>query len=119
MDKLDEILTRPELMYTMFLEPGDMQFLNNHVMLHSRTDYIDHKEPEKFRLLQRLWLAPPDSIPLPKSWGDFFRSIKPGTVRGGIRGHHYDDACKAFEARQAAELGMKLSPEWKERKIFN
>ena len=119
MDKLDEILTRPELMYTMFLEPGDMQFLNNHVMLHSRTDYIDHKEPEKFRLLQRLWLAPPDSIPLPKSWGDFFRSIKPGTVRGGIRGHHHDDACKAFEARQAAELGMKLSPEWKERKIFN
>jgi hypothetical protein len=117
MDKLDEILSRPNLMYKMYLEPGDLQFLNNHVMLHSRTDYIDYKEPKKIRLLQRLWLAPPDSIPLPESWGDFFRSITPGSVRGGIRGHNYDAACSSFEALQASKLGMSLAPEWKERKL--
>lgn len=117
MDTLDEILSRPALMYTMYLEPGDVQFLNNHVMLHSRTDYVDHDKPEEKRLLQRLWLAPPDSIPLPESWGEFFRSIKPGTVRGGIRGHHQDETSQEFEARQAATLGMELAPAWTERKI--
>ena len=117
MDMLDDILSRPELMYTIYLEPGDVQFLNNHVMLHSRTDYVDHDAPEERRLLQRLWLAPPDSIPLPQSWGEFFRSVTPGTVRGGIRGHHHDETCLAFEARQAAELGMEIPPAWAEQKI--
>lgn len=105
-DLLDDILRRPENMYTMYLEPGDLQILNNHVMLHSRTDYIDYDAPEKKRLLCRLWLSPPDSVLLPESWKDFFWSITPGTVRGGIRGHHQDENCRAYEARQAATLGM-------------
>ena len=109
MDTLDAILQRPDVMFTMWLEPGDMQLINNHTMLHSRTDYIDHDDPAKKRLLHRLWLAPPDSVRLPQSWGDFYRSTEPGTVRGGIRGHCHDDACKAFERRQAATLGM-LAP---------
>jgi hypothetical protein len=108
MDAMDAILQRPDLMFTMWLEPGDLQILNNHVMLHSRTDYVDFEEPEKKRLLWRLWLAPPDSVQLPNSWQDFFRSIEPGTVRGGIRGHNHDDACKDFERRQASALGMRI-----------
>jgi hypothetical protein len=106
MDVLDGILQRPDLMFTMHLEPGDLQILNNHVMLHSRTDFVDFDEPERKRLLCRLWLAPPDGVRLPESWKDFFRSIDPGTVRGGIRGHGYSAACRDFEARQAADLGM-------------
>ncbi len=106
MDILDEILRRPDLMFTMYLKPGDLQILNNHVMLHSRTDYIDFDRPNQKRLLCRLWLAPPDSVCLPASWGNSFRSVEPGTVRGGIRGHQHDDDCKAFESRQAASLGM-------------
>ncbi|MDA0997942.1 MAG: TauD/TfdA family dioxygenase, partial [Proteobacteria bacterium] len=62
MDALDEILRRPEFMFTMYLEPGDLQIINNHVMLHSRTDYVDYEAPEQKRLLSRLWLAPPDSV---------------------------------------------------------
>jgi len=116
-DLLDDILSRPELMYTMYLEPGDLQILNNHVMLHSRTDYVDHEAAEKKRLLSRLWLAPPDSFRLPDSWGHFFRAVEPGTVRGGIRGHHHDDACLAFEKRQAESLGMRIPPAWPERRI--
>ncbi len=106
MDVLDEILARPDMMFTMYLEPGDLQIINNHVMLHSRTDYIDFEEPDQKRLLFRLWLAPPDSVRLPASWGNSFRSVKPGTVRGGIRGHQHNDDCKAYERRQAASLGM-------------
>ena len=70
------------------------------------TDFQDFDEPEKKRLLCRLWLAPPNSVPLPESWGDFYRSIQPGTVRGGIRGHNHDEAARGFEARIAAWHGM-------------
>jgi hypothetical protein len=106
MDALDEILRRPDLMFTMFMEPGDLQVMNNHVLLHSRTDFEDYDEPERKRLLCRLWLAPPDSVRLPASWGSFFRSTKPGSVRGGIIGHNYDETRRAFDQRQAASLGM-------------
>lgn len=106
MDLMDDILARDEFMYRMWLEPGDMQIVNNHVLLHSRTDFQDFDEPEKKRLLCRLWLAPPNSVPLPESWGDFYRSIQPGTVRGGIRGHNHDEAARGFEARIAAWHGM-------------
>tara|TARA_R110002096_G_scaffold351413_1_gene544458 strand:+ start:592 stop:1674 length:1083 start_codon:yes stop_codon:yes gene_type:complete len=106
MDALDDILSRSENMFTMYLEPGDLQIINNHTTLHSRTEYLDFEKPEEKRLLFRLWLAPPGSVRLPDSWWDFYRSTEPGTVRGGIRGHAHDQACKAFEAQQAASLGM-------------
>lgn len=105
-DLLDAILQRPEVMFTMWLEPGDLQIMNNHVMLHSRTAFEDFDEPERKRLLYRLWLAPPDSVRLPETWRPYFRSIEPGTIRGGFRGHHHDESCRAFERRQAGSLGM-------------
>jgi hypothetical protein len=40
----------------MMLEPGDIQFVNNYVTLHTRSDYVDHEDPAKKRLLWRLWL---------------------------------------------------------------
>jgi hypothetical protein len=105
---LDEILSRPKIMLKMYLEPGDLQILNNHVMLHSRTDYVDHIDLEDKRLLSRLWLAPPDSVQLPDSWGAYFRSTGSGTVRGGIRGQLYNDLCINFEQRQAKYMGMPV-----------
>ncbi len=106
MDVMDNILRRPEYMLTLNLQPGDLQIFNNHCMLHSRTDYEDFAEPEKKRLLWRLWIAPPDSPELPESWGDFYRSTVPGTVRGGIRGHNHGIKEQDFDARHAAALGM-------------
>lgn len=103
---LDEILQRPEVMFTMHLAPGDLQIINNHTMLHSRTAYEDFDDPARKRLLCRLWLAPPASVTLPSSWGDFYRSIEAGSVRGGIRGHNHDAACQAFDQKQAAVHGM-------------
>jgi len=45
---------------------GDIQFLNNFVMLHTRREYQDWPEPERKRHLLRLWLHDPAGRPIPK-----------------------------------------------------
>ena len=109
LDTLDEVLRRPSVMCSMQLRPGDMQVLNNHVTLHSRTEFQDHDDPALKRCLFRLWLAPPDGVALPESWRPAYGSVAPGTVRGGIKGQGYDDTRRAFERRQAASMGMELA----------
>jgi hypothetical protein len=109
LERFDSLVRRPDLAYTMFLEAGDLQLMNSHVTLHSRTDFVDHPEAERRRLLFRLWLATPDGDRLPESWRAIFRSIEPGTVRGGIVGQHHDDRCRDFERRQAHALGMRAT----------
>lgn len=46
--------------------PGDIQFLNNYVTLHSRRSYEDWPDPRRKRHLLRLWLADPEGRPIPK-----------------------------------------------------
>jgi hypothetical protein len=106
LETLDSVLRRPDLMYEMYLQPGDVQILNNHVTLHSRTEFEDFPEPDRKRTLFRLWLAPPDSPRLPDSWLPAYRSVAAGTIRGGILGQAYDATRQAYEARAAADLGM-------------
>jgi hypothetical protein len=48
----------------MDFRPGDIQFLNNFVTLHTRREYQDWPEPERKRHLLRLWLSDPSSRPL-------------------------------------------------------
>jgi hypothetical protein len=55
-----ELSEQPGLYFDMNLEPGDMQFLNNRVVLHGRTDYEDHPELERRRYMLRLWLDQPE-----------------------------------------------------------
>ena len=69
LDILDSIIMRPELRIDMMLEPGDIQLANNHLVLHSRTSFIDHDDIKYRRRLLRLWLkmsnarTPPASFP--------------------------------------------------------
>jgi len=105
-DLLDQILRRPEVMYAMHLEPGDMQLLNSHTTLHSRTEFEDHEDPARKRLLFRLWLTPAAARALPAAWQPGYRAVAAKTVRGGIRGQAYDADRRAFEVRQAAALGL-------------
>lgn len=109
MDLLDDILRRPELMFTTYLAPGDMQILSNHTTLHSRTEFTDHPEHERKRLLYRLWLAPPDGQRLPESWRPAYRSVAASSVRGGIVGQSQDDMRRNFERRMAATHGMTVA----------
>ena len=53
-----------ELHYAMELQRGDIQLLNNSVVLHNRTAYEDWPEEERKRLLWRLWLVEPGIRPL-------------------------------------------------------
>ena len=69
----------------MEFRPGDIQFLNNHWIMHSRTAYEDFAEPERRRHLLRLWLACDDGPPLPEV---FLKAWQGATGRGrpaGIR----------------------------------
>jgi hypothetical protein len=45
---------------------GDIQFLNNFVMLHTRREYEDWAEPARKRHLLRLWLFDPAGRPIPQ-----------------------------------------------------
>ena len=47
-------------------QPGDIQFLNNFVMLHTRREYEDWPEAHRKRHLLRLWLSDPDARPIPQ-----------------------------------------------------
>jgi hypothetical protein len=108
LEVFDQFVRRPALAHNMWIEPGDLQIINSHVTLHSRTDFTDHDDPAQKRLLFRLWLAPPDGDHLPESWRVLYKAVEPGAVRGGIVGQAHDERCKAFERQQAAALGMRL-----------
>ncbi len=56
LNQLDEVLNRPDLRVEFDLKPGDMYFINNRWILHNRTAFEDHPEPERRRHLVRLWL---------------------------------------------------------------
>jgi hypothetical protein len=73
-----------ELCFTHAFQPGDIQLLNNHVTYHGRTAYEDAPGPEGDRLLLRLWLAVPESRPLPEGFEVLWGSIEGGALRGGI-----------------------------------
>jgi hypothetical protein len=83
LDMLDALTNDPELNLTIEFRPGDMQFVHNHQILHSRTDFEDWPELEKRRHLLRLWLAPAGARELPPAYAQRYGSIVPGN-RGGI-----------------------------------
>jgi hypothetical protein len=79
----DELANDPKLNLMMELQPGDIQFVHNHTILHDRTAFEDYEEPERKRHLLRLWLAPPSARQLPEVYAERFGSITPGD-RGGV-----------------------------------
>ncbi len=83
LDQLDALSNDPALHFTMALEPGDMLFVHNHVLLHDRTAFDDWPEPARRRHLLRLWLAPDDARALPPAFAQRYGSVTPG-ARGGV-----------------------------------
>ena len=73
-----------EVAFETAQSPREIQFLNNHVVVHGRTEYQDQPEPAAPRLLHRLWISMPNSRPLPASFEVLFRDIRAGQIRGGI-----------------------------------
>lgn len=83
MDLIDALVNDPAIHLQMAFLPGDMQFLHNHQILHSRNDFENWPEAERHRHLLRLWMAPAEGRPLPAVFAPRYGSVTPGD-RGGI-----------------------------------
>jgi hypothetical protein len=79
----DELANDSQLNLMMELQPGDIQLVHNHTILHDRTAFEDYPDPERKRHLLRLWLAPHSARPLPEVYAERFGSTTPGD-RGGV-----------------------------------
>jgi TfdA family taurine catabolism dioxygenase TauD len=83
LDLFDQLANDPKLNLMMELQPGDVQLVHNHTILHDRTSFEDYPEPERKRHLLRLWLAPAGARRLPEVFAERFGSTTPAD-RGGV-----------------------------------
>jgi len=81
LDAFDDACNDPSLQARMTLEPGDMQFVHNHSILHDRTSFIDN--PERPRHLVRAWMSVPEDRALHPVFAERFGTVTPGN-RGGV-----------------------------------
>jgi hypothetical protein len=108
LDYFDTLIADPRFCYSMEPRRGDIQLLNNHVTLHSRTSFVDHDDPALRRHLLRLWLALPEGQALPEGWREGYKEVAPRAVRGGLRGSAVTPEFLAYERRLAQIHGMRL-----------
>jgi Taurine catabolism dioxygenase TauD, TfdA family len=83
LDLFDALANDPGLHLGMQLQPGDMQFVYNHALLHDRTAFRDWPGASQKRHLLRLWLSVEGDRPLPDCFKQRYGSIEIGN-RGGI-----------------------------------
>ena len=55
LDAIDEVSSAEDLWFEAALQPGQIQYLNNHEIGHYRSEYQDFDEPDRKRHLYRLW----------------------------------------------------------------
>eukprot|EP00127_Corallochytrium_limacisporum_P003617 Clim_evm5s151 gene=Clim_evmTU5s151 len=53
----DRLANDPSIQLTMDFQPGDIQLLSNHYIVHARSGYEDSEDPALRRHLLRLWLS--------------------------------------------------------------
>jgi hypothetical protein len=85
MDLVDHLANDNDIRLDMDFQPGDIQFLHNHQILHARTPYQDWPKPERKRHLLRLWLSAHQGRDLPTGFAERYGTVEKGKVRGGIR----------------------------------
>jgi hypothetical protein len=69
LDELERLAASPEFHLDMSIAEGDIQFLNNRLLLHGRTGYEDWPEIARRRHLLRLWLYCADWPAFPANQG--------------------------------------------------
>ena len=67
MNMFSSLALSKEIRLDMDFQRGDMQFLNNHVIVHSRTEYQDYDEEERRRHLIRMLLFTPSYKDVPEN----------------------------------------------------
>ena len=83
LDMFDALANSPQLQCNMQLQPGDLQFVHNHSLLHDRSAFVDLPEPERRRHLLRVWIAAEGARALPACFAQRYGSIEVG-ARGGV-----------------------------------
>lgn len=82
LERVQEIANRPGLMLSMDFQEGDIQLINNHILLHAREGYEDYPEPGRERHLLRMWLAVDDERrrPLSDALASRYRWVREGGI---------------------------------------
>lgn len=83
-DMIDALAAGDALRLDMEFRVGDIQILNNHAILHSRTAYTDHADPAQRRHLLRLWLACDDGPDLPPTMTNDYQGMTESGRPNGI-----------------------------------
>jgi len=83
-----------EIGHDFLQEPGQLTFMNNHLVYHGRTawkfdeatDADTRDDVDNGRLLLRAWISPYNSRPLPdtKEFNEMWGDVRPGVPRGGL-----------------------------------
>jgi hypothetical protein len=84
LDLMDELAGSEEFYLDCEWQPGDMNFVHNHQILHARTDYEDFPELGRKRHLLRLWLSTNEGWELPPVFAEKYGTVEQGKRRGGI-----------------------------------
>lgn len=63
--RLVALFAEPQLQNRFTLQAGQIQFVNNRVVGHARSDFEDHEDPEQRRHLVRLWLRDSGGVSYP------------------------------------------------------
>jgi len=84
LDAVERLAESPALRLELDFEPGDIQLVHNHVVLHARDAYEDGPAPDEKRHLLRLWLSAHDPRPLPPVFAERYGPLVEGRPRGGI-----------------------------------
>ena len=82
LEMVQEIANRPALMLTMDFQEGDIQLINNHILLHAREAYEDYPGPGRERHLLRMWIAVADARrrPLADALASRYRWVREGGI---------------------------------------
>jgi hypothetical protein len=81
-DYFDALANQSDFHLDMEFLPGDVQFVCNHTIVHSRTAYEDWDEPDRKRHLLRLWLGCPGGPEMPEPYIEFQGLTDAGRPRG-------------------------------------
>ena len=95
---MEAVSNRPDVRLNFLMEPGDLLFVNNCLILHTRTEFEDSDDPAKRRHLMRLWLREDNR---PAAEGVIIHKGKAGIEKQEGKGTYYNnDAVEtAFEVR--------------------
>lgn len=84
MKLINALANEPRFYFGMLFQPGDIQLLNNHITMHSRTEFEDYPAPELKRHLLRMWLSMPNTRELSPLMSAIYQNQRGGAVRGGF-----------------------------------